>query len=249
MISSGLTTERIEALARGETRPVSSEEQALRLTSAQLVEFEKAKRSGFVTLRGRRPKLRNAYYRWCQSVDRPFVSLAPRQRYGTVELQVPSVPGLPASTMARIGELLRSESVKGHAGAGTSEYAYGESIPIERAEKVARQVYDLAGGERLELSSLEEIEEYKEAGRRKSRLGRTPEEQAEGVLMEIRAHWCRNPGPRFEEYASHWLWANKHSLEREVADILVKEYPTPERPRIRRGFSDWGAHREPASGQ
>jgi hypothetical protein len=70
------------------------------------------------------------------------------------------------------------------------------------------------------------------------------EDKARALWMVIEAHYDRSragyPGqhPDIEEFASHWLWANRDGWSwagREIIDYLVESHPLPEQPRIRKG--------------
>jgi hypothetical protein len=245
-----LTADEIEGIARGEIQPVYDEILELRLNNDELIAFEKAKKVGFVILKGRRHRnLHNVYYLWCGKMDRPYVAIAPKQRYASVELIMPNLPGLPEETMEKVGDLLLRETVGGGIGTvmvGQSETASSQRIPIERAEQVGKELYKIAGGEPLKGWDFEDREQHKQIGWDKFQHGKTSQEKAEGLFMVIEAHWHRNPGPRFEEYARHWLWANADNYPKEVVEILLQKYPPPKKPMIKKGYSDWGSFGNPA---
>jgi hypothetical protein len=100
------------------------------------------------------------------------------------------------------------------------------------SEKWHRKVLRVMGFAERELQKSMGLELYLS--------GSTPEERAKGLMMVIEAHYFRNPAaPSLAEYASHWLWASEGQYDRDVMGQLIANYPSPEHPRIQRGYSDW----------
>ncbi|MHC1766131.1 MAG: hypothetical protein AB9869_17825 [Verrucomicrobiia bacterium] len=92
----------------------------------------------------------------------------------------------------------------------------------------------------------EEQERQKSEGWKIYETGNSTAERARGLFMVIEAHFCRNPkAPDLATYAGHWLWANEDRFDRTVVDLLFARYRKPNRPRIQRGYSDWGSYGDP----
>jgi len=98
----------------------------------------------------------------------------------------------------------------------------------------------------LRVMDYPERERQKETGWELYSLGETAEIKARGLMMVVQAHFFRNPkAPNLAEYASHWLWASEGKYDGNVWDLLIAKYPLPDRPRIKRGYSDWDSFGDP----
>lgn len=105
--------------------------------------FEQAQQSGFVTMHGLRPNLRNVWYHWCEATRRPAVYVEVAGKGAKVELDAYTAHEKPLSDDAQmklstlaLPFLLQCDS----------DYGFGplsgfiRSVPIEIAEGVARAI-------------------------------------------------------------------------------------------------------------
>ncbi len=75
-------------------------------------------------------------------------------------------------------------------------------------------------------------------------------DKVRAIEMVIHAHYDRSRAsyrgrhPGFQTFARHWVWATEENRfsakDPEVQDALVKKYPPPAKPRIKKGHSYWG---------
>jgi len=89
----------------------------------------------------------------------------------------------------------------------------------------------------------DEQETQKQIGWDKFYKGKSVEEQMEGLLMVIEAHWWRDGRPvALEEFTRHWLYANGDRWPGDAIDNLRVKYPPPEKPMMGKGRSNWDTY-------
>jgi hypothetical protein len=140
-----VTPAEVERLARGE-RCLSRSGQlfSLELNAEERAELERAKRRGCVVCRGSRDRLSSVWWYWCQAKGEPYIAIKVRRTQAAVILEL-TAPGIELSpeAVAEARSAIWSHARKGGFSYGTRAASH-PSVPIDRAELLARDLLDIA---------------------------------------------------------------------------------------------------------
>ncbi|MBC7238310.1 MAG: hypothetical protein H5T69_20920 [Chloroflexi bacterium] len=120
----------------------------MQLRGSNLDALERAKEAGYLIIARKKHSwpLYNAWWRWCEEHQWPFVYIRPRRAYASVHLDMePTGVRLSEMAMGRVAELVYMYNEWRHGGFAT--YGNHTSIPnvrMERAEEAARALLGLA---------------------------------------------------------------------------------------------------------
>ncbi len=118
------------------------------LSSKQVSELETAKRSKFVVQTPSNDKVYDAYFNWCESVDRPFVKIRKRVKYARIQIDMlPTRVKLNQLGQDQIEALFRDfepQGVKGIQEGVGSEICFIDGVPSSEAEGIAENLLSIA---------------------------------------------------------------------------------------------------------
>lgn len=115
------------------------------MTPTERKELEAAKDRGYVIRRDSQVELSNAFYKWCEDNERPFVAVTRRRRHAVVTLDTFLLPfELTPEAMEECQTVLLKAVVRGHWVGIGKDRVTGSRVPIEKAGEVAAELLRIA---------------------------------------------------------------------------------------------------------
>ena len=131
----------LEDLIHGRAVPRRDTAVRYKLTPREREEFARAKTAHYVI--ARRTNLDNAFYRWCDIHQQPFIAVCPRRRYAGVRMDLLCLEPnhlSPDAEKSLHAVVVAFTAVGGWFGIG-GIYTFTSKVPIERAEELAQRMY------------------------------------------------------------------------------------------------------------
>jgi hypothetical protein len=144
----------VDDLAAGRLKLVHfGKSRSYKLTKKQTVNYEAAKRRGYlVTVGSNQHTLLDVYYYWCEALRIPYLTVKKGRKYADVRMDV--APFLDGKVLHREAEAELRALMRRHAAPPcfihTGEITWCDRVRIEKADEVARKLLEIAFYERLQ---------------------------------------------------------------------------------------------------
>ena len=145
------TAERLESLERfahGQALVMREHgTESMRLDQAEVIAFEKAKKTGFLVRKGKMPRVYEIWHAWCRTTQQPFVAINCRRRRAFIEFELRDrAVELSEEGMSLMTKALRDFSPNGvTVSYGVDRRACTHTgVPIATVEEMARELLRIA---------------------------------------------------------------------------------------------------------